>query len=207
MRFAEWNPSKGDQFASYNIGRSSLELWNISASSSKDSVKANEQTRSTSHVDHREVSSVTCMEWNSLSSKSQIICGNQAGTVNLVDWTNPSAETIICSPPLKGGRKTCSSVSWNRHDANRIAAGFDLVKNEHCVAVWDLEHSSRSGVAPPPGSAATNNMLEGSLSPSSAGTGNPSPPGLQVSLSLRLKGLLLYTVDFLFHVECCIRQL
>ena len=29
----------------------------------------------------------------------------------------------------------------------------------------------------------------------------------KVCLSLRLKGLCLYTVDFLFHVDCCIRQL
>jgi len=29
----------------------------------------------------------------------------------------------------------------------------------------------------------------------------------QVCLSLRLKGIFLYTVGFLFHVECCIRQL
>ena len=37
--------------------------------------------------------------------------------------------------------------------------------------------------------------------------GNMPQVSLSLSLSLRLKGLLLYTVDSLFHEECCIRQL
>ena len=38
-------------------------------------------------------------------------------------------------------------------------------------------------------------------------TGKPGPSLGQVSLSPRYKGLFLYTVGFLFHVEWCIRQI
>ncbi len=42
----------------------------------------------------------------------------------------------------KGTRRACSSVSWNRNNHNHVAAGFELLKGDFCVLLWDI-HQQR----------------------------------------------------------------
>lgn len=128
-----WAPDVNqNQFTCYSASRSALELYGINESNG----------RSASLVAQRAVTNLVCMEW--AKRTSQIVWGNSAGVVTLVDWKNTNNECIICAAPSTGGRRSCTSVSWNAHSSDRVAVGFDLLKSEHCVSIWDVNSAEMS---------------------------------------------------------------
>ena len=91
-------------------------------------------------IDCNNLSSFDAMSTAVSSYTNQIVWGNAAGCVTLVDWNNANNECIICAAPSKGGRRSTTSISWNGHyhHYDRVAAGFDLLKNEYCLHIWDV---------------------------------------------------------------------
>ncbi len=161
-RIVAWSPDvQRNQFTCYTSSKSALELYSIN--------EDRNGSRTSSLIAQRAVSNLVCMEWskagisgssgdigNSIDSdniqdmnfsrnnyqgaySNQIVWGNAAGCVTLVDWNNANNECIMCAPP-KNGRRSTTSVSWNahKHHNDRVAAGFDLLKSEYCVNIWDV---------------------------------------------------------------------
>ena len=100
--------------------------------------------------------------------------------------------------PLRGsGSSGSTSASGNKYnqgnatDRDRAQGGPDA---------YDLASGSAAMVI-------ADAFLNGPVGSQLAMQADQSPYDLQVSLSLGFKGLLLCTVDFLFHVGWCIRQL
>jgi hypothetical protein len=46
----------------------------------------------------------------------------------------------------RGRNRSCISVSWNKHSTNQLASGFELLKSDHSVVIWDV-NAVRSGLA------------------------------------------------------------
>jgi len=137
MKIVEWAPEGATEplsteFVCYSTTRSQLELHSIVLDNGR---------RSTIMRDHRAVTNLLCVEWCKTWGGRHNVWGNQAGSVTLIDWNTKNTEQIICAPPGKGGRRSCTSVSWNSLTTSQVAAGFDLLKNEHCVNVWDVNDS------------------------------------------------------------------
>lgn len=137
MKIVEWAPEDAaepasTEFVCYSTTRSQLELHSIIVENGH---------KSTNLKDHRTVTNLLCVEWCKSWGGRLNVWGNQAGSVTLINWNKDNVEEVICAPPGKGGRRSCTSVSWNSLTTSQVAAGFDLLKNEHCVNVWDLNDS------------------------------------------------------------------
>ena len=111
MKLVEWCPDDTrNRFTCYSQQRSSLELYDVVEDNGHKTTKLKAQ---------RSVTNLTSMEWAKRWDTTQMVWGNQAGCVTLVDWENKGNECMLCAPSSNqkagggGGKRSCTSVSWN----------------------------------------------------------------------------------------------
>jgi len=137
LRLVEWSPTDSNLFTHYNASSSRLDLYEV-----------NEAEKDVVCVKSRgELNNLTCMEMQPCSQTGRLAYGNLNGVVTLMDWQQSSEDVVsevAINTPAKTGKRSCSSVSWNKIFPSQLAAGFELQKNEFCVVLWDVEHQSQS---------------------------------------------------------------
>lgn len=131
-RLVEWHPYLVRQFAGYSNGK--LDLFEINSESGQHDI-----------LKSYEIPSASCMEWRPTQQHMHIALGTQLGAVSILDWSTNS-ESVVNKSAKTARNRPCIGVSWNKHNSNLLAAGFELLKGEHCVVVWDVDGRATNSI-------------------------------------------------------------
>jgi len=146
-RVCEWHPQQQSAFASCYGQR--LEYYNVL---SREKAEL---------VNYREVAQgvqITCLNWypNSnirlgvASSADIMTAGTSTGSVSVVKWSQSSASPTAASsfpnlasfgdvfyePSATTGKRSCTSIQWNRHIRGLLAVGFEKSRSLYFPQVY-----------------------------------------------------------------------
>lgn len=126
---------------------------------------------------HADLDSIRCYNYSKVE-KGLVCAGQSNGVVNVFNLKKPDIATLELKPKQS---RTCNSVAFNSHGL--VAAGFDKVRNDNCLVIWNVEHYASAS------SPADNNN----------GNSNSSTNNITTPLEGHLPNEVVSSVSFLPH--------